>query len=331
VEQVFIVRLPGSLARQLSAFLEHGATGYDSLNEFVAGAIANQLNLLAATPGTLTKPEHGATNGATPRHVNMPDVTPVSGLPVPEERSEPLFVLTNRLAPIKVAVRVLANLCRDGKWPPIATFHREAAAAARMVGLSLRAEDEKMGRTGYDRRWIGFPVGEDEVSAEARFITCFTIQTTRSGGAFGPLAILGLANLSGGRVGLTKAGITLAMLPSPLLGEVMCSGALSAQEIEVLRASLQSAPGESAAFDQFLAAVRESRGLQRHIDRMLAKAHPDWSVLRTKSHRAAMIGRLSDLTIIKVLGKGPTSRVQVMDDETLSAKQSGWGEESITR
>jgi hypothetical protein len=320
VEQVFIVRLPEGLARRLVGFLDDTRAGYESLNEFVASAVANQLNLLAPQSDTALSRTLKMGAGSP---VRLPAVPPKDALSAPDERSESLFVLTNRLAPIKIATRVLANLYNDGVWPTLSQFHRDAADVARSIGLTLRSEDEAARRTGYDRRWIGFPIGDDAAAAQARFVTCFTVQADRKGAATGPLATLGLANLSGERVGLTQKGIDLAMLPSPLIGELDSKHAVTHQEAAVLKSCFDSAPAESAAISEFLEVVSESRGVQARIDRQLAKAHRDWTDLRVTSHRAAMTGRLRDLKLVEVFGKGPTSRIELVNANGIEGAAAG--------
>jgi hypothetical protein len=296
-EQILIVRLPDTLARRAIKYLDRTAQGYESLNEFIAGAVANQLNLLEDAPPNAEQ-------------VGAIDIRDFFELSHPEPL--PLFVLTNRLAPIKIGLRALANLRSTGSWPTLSTFSKEASKSARTTGLTLRGTDEALGKRAYDRRWIGFPVGDDVEAALNRFVSSFTCQ-----GAAGPMGILGLASIDDdGLVGLTELGHKIALLPSPLLGEIDEDGSLSQAEAKAFCQALHHAKHERDAIVEFLQSIEQSDGVQKKVDRRLAEAHADWSSARVTSHRAAMIGRLSDAKVLRVGGKGPTSTIELLDNST---------------
>jgi hypothetical protein len=222
-----------------------------------------------------------------------------------------LQFLTNRFGPMKLATRVLANLALDGKWPPISFFHTHAAATARHVGWRLRAEDLQQGRRGADRRWVAYPVGEDERAASERYIFSFTVfegQTT----ATGPLAQLGLAAIEDGHAALTDRGWALAAAASPILdGEGVAT--LSEGETAILREAVRDLPDEAAAIAQFLRAVHLAAGRQGRIDELLGIWHSDWTADRAAAERSAMLGRLGELGVLRVNGRGPTAQIELMD------------------
>jgi hypothetical protein len=119
----------------------------------------------------------------------------------------------------------------------------------------------------------------------------------------GPLLVLGLAeSIEGGKIALTEAGYELARAPSPVTAD--SEATLSDEEIETLRRRLQAAPDEAMAIAEFIGAVRHVAGTQTGLDALLGTRHPDWSANRATAQRAAMLGRLGELGMLRVEGRG---------------------------
>ncbi|HEV2172202.1 MAG TPA: hypothetical protein VGR71_01490 [Nitrospira sp.] len=239
----------------------------------------------------------------------MPDAAtaPEFAEPAPSPRGTLLF-LTNRLSPIKVATRVLAGLSKTGSWPTVEQFQDRAAGVAREVGLRLR-EEGRQDMSAQTRRWIGYPIGEDVDGSLRRFVFSFAIDLD-PGGAAGPMWMLGLANqISGSRVALTEAGWRLASAHSPILdgGE----GTLGDDEAAILREGVASLPDELAASLEFLELVRRSGGAQSRLDGLLSVRHADWTGNRAIAERGAFLGRLGELGLVAVKGRGKTARIEV--------------------
>ncbi len=233
-------------------------------------------------------------------------------LSAPEGARGQLPFLTNRLSPIKVAAKALTELAgKEGGWPAIGDFQRQAGSKARSLGLRLRSEDQNAGRRGASRRWTGYPVGDDEGAARERFVASFAADS-RDGRLRGPLVVLGLAALTGdGRVALTGDGFELAGALSPLThaGE----RTLSADEIEIFARRLRAATDEAMAIGEFLGSVRHVAGVQTNLDALLATRHPDWSANRASAERAAMLGRLGELGVLEVEGRGSRAKIKLLD------------------
>src|SRR5262245_17904154 len=131
-DQGVVVRLPAELARRVRSFIESDGASYGSIHEFIRVAVENQLNLqLGDAVSEEPEPEFTSTDSLSllkqPRQKPASLVGPVDSLDVP------LFHMTNRLAPLKAALRVLANLLTVGEPPKLKEFHRRAAGAARAL------------------------------------------------------------------------------------------------------------------------------------------------------------------------------------------------------
>lgn len=305
--QTFVVRLEETLARRVLRTVDGPGHGYASLDEFVAVALVNQLG---AEEVAAQRPQsHGLL--ARPGLDRPP--TPMAS---PVASSEPLLLVTNRLSPVKVATRVLFNLQRlvgrlpdDRVWPTAKTFRTTAGHAARALGLELQRQDRAEGRSGRAKRWVGYPVGSDERASLERFAASFAL-TASDRVVSGPLVVLGLAApVADGRVALTEAGVRLAAASSPLLDE-SGAGTLSHEERAILIDQVATAPAERTAVAEFLQLVRDSDGRQSRVDEQLASRHHSWTTQRAVAQRAAMIGRLVELQILQIEGRGAAARLE---------------------
>ncbi len=310
-KQTFVVRLDEELARRGVELLSSGTTGYASFDELMTVALVNQLSL-EQSAAALHIPHPQAVAQASLGLLGRPPA--VSILPLADgasPSSESLFLLTNRLSPIKIASRVLANLSTKGAWPKINTFHEQSARAARELGFTLLADDRATQRSREQRRSTAYPIGEDEHRASARFVLAFTIGGIAERPT-GPLAVLGLANLvDEDRVALTEAGWRLAAASSPLLQEAP-GGPLSEEEQSLLRFQLTGAPGERDSVTEFIGMVRHAEGSQGRLDELLALRRREWTVNLRIANRAALLGRLGELGFLVTTGRGPKARVALL-------------------
>jgi hypothetical protein len=313
--QTFIISLDTDLAGRVQRVVTDGNGGYRSLDDLVSLALRNQLGADASRGAQLAG--HSTASGSPPLHGLLARPRNVGSVDLADAAlsEDPLFTLTNRLSPLKVATRVLCNLKHlverlpDRRvWPTVKTFRTTAGHAARALGFELRRQDEVGSVSGRDKRSVGYPIGREERASLERFAVSFTL-TASPRVVSGPLVVLGLATpIDGGRVALTDAGLRLAIAPSPLLDDAG-AGTLSAQERDVLVAQIGQAPGECAAVVEFLHLVVETDGRQTRVDGALGRRHPAWSVNRTIAERAAMVGRLAELELLRVDGRGAGARL----------------------
>jgi hypothetical protein len=317
-KQTFIVNLDSEIARQAREILARPDRDYASMDELITVALMNQISAEASSvqpsdPQMLRALEisGGSAAGALLRHPGDSETATLVEPPPPS--TDTLFVLTNRLNPLKVATRVLANLAGEHGWPPVAVFQDRAARAARDFGLNLREHDQAKGLTGSKKRWVAYPVGEDAKSARDRFVVSFTLAVNGER-ASGPLVLLGLANVvNGDHVALTESGWRLAVARSPLLDGVE-GATLSPPEASILREQVRRAPGELAAATEFLELVVRSAGSQRRLDELLAVRHADWSANLMVAHRAAQAGRLGELELLETAGRGREARIRLLPE-----------------
>ena len=229
--------------------------------------------------------------------------------PSVRERGE-LFYMTNRLNPLKVSVRVLANMRMSaGAWPLLTDFQVKAAWAARHLGEKLKQDDNQKRAARSKRRAMAYPTGPKVEQSLQRFIVSFTLDTYAEHG--GPLQLLNLARIEDDRAVLTPFGWGLASHRGPLIdGEE--GHLLTEAEMGILRHQLQEAPGEGASVAQFLRLVSEAKGVQTMLDEYLDDTLPE-RVADVASWRTGMLGRLRDVALVEVDGEGKNARIRLTD------------------
>lgn len=310
--QVTIIRLDESLAREMRAKVAAPNSGYRSVDEFVEVAIRNQLVLQSephARESAISEPVERPTSNQP--LLARPGAKHLLAFATPNPSEATISALTNRLSPLKIALRVACNLASESEWPTIRSFHQAAAHCARLVGVRLRAEEERSGTRGAERRSTAYPCGEDERKALDRFIAHFTT-AKRSGSAPGPLEILGLVALEDGRLHLSADGWALGIESSPLLGE--CAGStLSDSERSVFLRRIASSPGEANAVREVLRIIKRAAGNQQRVDELVSLAHTDWTPTLAVSHRAAIVGRTRELGLVDLKGRGIEAKLLLTD------------------
>lgn len=309
-EQPFVIRLPPVLARRVRTFLDVEPPTYLDFNEFVVAALENQLQLLAEGVAVPMKSRAATRPSETPAQAELEVLRPLGTADIKTvEASTPrnaLFMLTNRMNPFPIPLRVLVNMTLSGGPPSFDAFASAASEAARSVGLELQRRDALAGPGPRGRRAVGWPVGEEAWKSRERFTASFLLRQTQSGHA-GPLLELGLCNVRDELVFPTERGLLLGGLANPLLGETAGEGLSEAQQ-ELLRASLRHCAPEYTEICLFAEALSLARGDVTSADAILARVHEDWNAAQISAHRSAMLGRLVDLSVLQVWGRGRTAK-----------------------
>lgn len=308
-KQAVVVYLQPELVRALKSLVGKGKP-YADISELAELSMQNQLALESHRDSEILRDSDGLVRapGGQTTLSDLPDSAPTLALPDDEALTGALSPFTNRLFPVKLSCRVLAN-CSEGA--SLKEFQQNAAEAAREVGRTLRREDADAGRKGMERRWVALPVGDKGASTLNRFINHFTITQRRGGFSDGPVARLGLAALDAeGRPRPTELGWKLACEPNPVLdGAVDGAGdTLSSGDRSLLEQAISSNRAESRNLAEFRVIVNAANGQQGAIDARLQKGrglnHDEGA-----AYRAGTIGRLHDLAKVTVEGSGQGARV----------------------
>lgn len=304
----FVVDLSTEIARSVIGIVENGQ--FASADEVVERALkdfigaSEQRNAITsdrARPLT-GAPAQGSLTGSVVANVNP--------------KAPWIWGMVNRVFPLKVALRVCANLCVER---PIALpiLQRRASEAALNVGEQLTVDDQMHARKRNELRAIALPRGEEIEKSKLRFASQFvgreTGQKTYIGGLFetglaGPVGDLGL-------VAPTAMGWEFASLRNPVLDDPPGMTNLSDDECDFyLTKTARDIPGERHAFITILKPLAaESLSPEALIRNTVPRVADSTSPVVGDTARAGAIGRLIDLRAIHRIPLGRSATLRITD------------------
>ena len=290
-------------------------SGYSSVQQFLVAAAWNQLTLDRTVPtasdtGPTTMPRHAqgveasvTLSGSWRSRVERIDPGALGTLPLPDRLEDPAALLwgqTNRVLPIAVGIRVLANLLaeRGASSIRLDEWHPEAASVAQAMRPELRAWDAAAGRKRGELWETAFPKA-DSGSAE-RFMAQFLGSPRRDGTSEGGAIFLGFAAFPEGRtseITLTTSGAHWASFENPIFDGDAPTATFSAEETMFFLDHLRKyRPGELSFLATVAALVRQGKS-RSELDDELPALFPQWAN-HVPTMRAGAIGRLSDLGLL---------------------------------
>ncbi len=292
---------------------------YDSVSQFIDTAIENQLHLESVDPLDRERALDDALGGfdvqvAVPEETSHAVAAAKLGLtsasivtvdePVPKMLdSDYLWMMVNRILPIKVALRsfeaYLSNNPTSSGWTNLVAVHDAAVREAIRIGRLLQANDRRRGNG--DKLAIGFPSSRDEKS-QSRF-KWFCVGALKSNGLItgGPawLHFVNIIKDSSGNVmiGLTKAGVEFADLKNPAI-DAGDSSPLSPAETDYLLSHIRRVlPKEHRVMLTVVDSITKGRNTPNEL------IEPVKSVLDTDdaesiSQRASLVSRLAEMGLV---------------------------------
>jgi len=81
-------------------------------------------------------------------------------------------------------------------------------------------------------------------------------------------------------------------------------------------------PPERGAVIEMISMIHQSKGVQTDVDSLLSRARKTWSKDMVVAHRAAMVGRLVDVGLLEVTGRGVTACIRVLPGADLFVAQA---------
>lgn len=330
-----VVDLPDTLVGRIKEAVESG--GYEDSREFVTTAIENQLEIEEDGETTFVtleeavaeydrneesresnqgeKSEETMTDGLGRRTYDaVPTVSPPD-----EERLDtgPLWGQYNRIFPIKLVVRRLANAVQkansegrkernprtDVSWIDLQQFSDETSTKARNYGLAVKEADERRGRGRGEKLSAGLPTGEDAEKSTDRFETHFVGYSDRNGNLTGAPSALHFVDITDeevSRIGITNAGLEFAELSNPLLDSGPdADESLSSEErdfyLEHVREEL---PAEFGAMHTTALAISEGDDRPESLSERVAEFDSDWSKAQASTVRSGLVSRMHELGLV---------------------------------
>lgn len=228
------------------------------------------------------------------------------------EKEEWVWGQINRLLPIKIALRILANeQIKKSSLISLDEFRNDASEYARVFGLNLLKKDEEMGRKRDTKMSTGFPIGDNEEKSMSRFSAQFIGYVRRDFRLSGGLPSLRFANIKQDnnefKIGITKEGFKFAELKNPNIDGDFSNSIFTDDErkfyLDHIRDNVQ---GEYESFSQILKIIDSGIKGRESINealKNLAESY-NWNENKTNTQRAGAMSRMYELDLIRKVKKG---------------------------
>jgi len=342
------VKLDPNSYRRIKEFVEKGT--YESVESFVEIAVLNQIllesngvaSLGASKEARVTSKEEVATKPsqtkqagvqqfieylACPKDAPLPVLPPLS---LTEEiRAFPIWGQINRLAPAKMALRILANrvLLLGTDRVDLKKFSADAAETATLTRLYIEKKDKKERIRG---EGLYVALAKKDPGSQQRFINFYIGRLPSGKMTDGILTGLGLARIEqtddgSVAIGLTEAGRKLACLSSPLIDEFLLQekqieNPFSSAEVEFLLDHLEvNRPGEFEYIVSVLRFIREGTvtptALRQKVGTFLRDKSPTIKISEkfVNTMQVGLMGRLVEMRLVGIEKDAQKSKYSVTD------------------
>lgn len=312
----YIIDIPNEKCKKISRLISEGK--YDSISQFALTAVENQLLLeesfeerldrVIATPSMREKEMN---NRGKVGHDELLSLNFVSGNiktvspPTPDRTpNDVLWGQYNRIFPIKITMRVLANLLVEKEVADLGLLQSKAIHAAREIGIMLKKKDEEQGRKYGNMLSAALPTGKSVLKAENRFMNHFVGYLTRAGrieGAPGALKLLNIFDDPQGvhKVGITKEGLFFASLENPVIDRKQFSSTLGESERGFyLRHIKENLQREREAMFLVIRGIQEGASSPTELNSKISVFSRGWSQAMINTIRAGVVSRLIELGLI---------------------------------
>jgi Arc/MetJ-type ribon-helix-helix transcriptional regulator/predicted transcriptional regulator len=218
----------------------------------------------------------------------------------------PLWGQYNRIFPVKLVVRCLANATLQESEPCVnlREFRRTVAQIARDLGKELAEYDKTRGRTRGEKFSVALPIGDDSEKSLDRFETHFVGRSEHGNELTGATPHLLLVNIQSGereQIGLTEAGREFASLENPILdGGFDADESLSIEEGDFYVGHIQkNLPEEYEAMQTVARAIEQGDNRPQSLTKRVAYLNPEWSNAEARTMRSGLTSRMYELGLVE--------------------------------
>jgi len=313
----YLVDLPTSKVQAIKLLIESGK--YEDVQSFILAALENQLYLEKQpiehfAPAEMRMTQSFAEGNVTSQSLPLmfrPDPKTSTIITVQEPITEVinsniLWALYNRVFPVKVTLRVLANLLKsnsaDRGYVDLFALADSAAEIARKLNLLLTRIDKKNHRIHGEKLSAGLPGAGNR--ALERFKSSFVGTINSRGHIEGAPAILRFVNIRKDeagkpKIGITESGLQFAAMENPILDKSEYSQAFYDQEIAFyLRHISEKLPKEYQLSLNILRAIKNGIATPNELTRIVLEADSDLSSNEAQTMRSSAVSRLSELGML---------------------------------
>jgi hypothetical protein len=346
---IVAVKLDPGTYERIRDFVERGL--FESVENFIEISILNQILLesnglsgLKAKESKVTSDEQVRSKAsqikqqvgvqqsikylACPKDAQIPVLSP---LPVTDEtKSFPIWGQINRLAPVKIVLRILANqlLLLGNDRIDLKRFSADVAETATLARAYIEKKDKEDRIRGKE---LYIALAKKDPGSQQRFINFYIGKLPSGKWTDGILTGLGFARIEQTEegaivIGLTEAGRKFACLSSPLiddflLQEKQIKHPFSSAEVDFLLDHLEvNRPGE---FDFLVSILRFTKdgsitptALRQKVGKFLQEKHPavNFTEKLVNTMQVGAIGRLVEMRLLDIEKDAQKSKYVVMEN-----------------
>jgi hypothetical protein len=334
----YVVDIPGETADEISKLVQSGK--YRSIQDFLFAAASNQLHIERQSTAEVVidasrsqSIEPSGIVGVRGEKLEYQLLAPAFGKvqtvapPDPSQVADELYGLWNKFFPVKITVRVLANILKgDGAHVPLDSLQERAADVARKLGGEIKRKERDLGRKRGDMISTALPWKRDEFKAKARFKTHFVgylsnnrIEGVSENWIEGEPAALRFVNImkhdGASVIGLTAAGLNFAELTNPVIDKEDYSRSLSLPEKQFLATHLKvELPKEARLMKSVLQWIRDGATNPTAIHARLQQMHPKMNDTELVTLRSGLLSRMVELNLMVRTRKGLSVSYDVTEE-----------------
>lgn len=335
-----VIDVPEDLLKRVREAVQEN--DYDNPRDFITVAIENQVELESIggntsdivsldqaiqaqndeprTDGNASIDPQQSLGNYGPGALGRTDYERVSTVDIPDQSrldDGPLWGQYNRIFPVKLTLRVLANELRnqavhatsqvDGsgeEWVSMDRFADEVSDLAREYGLKISQVDKNESRGRGEKLSAALPIGDDAQKSKKRFKSHFVGYAEQNGNLAGAAPKLRLVNIpedSRAIMGITEPGLKFAELWNPLLdGGVSSDRSLAEDEVTFyLEHVRESLPSEFKAMQFTAEAIAAGDNRPDSLSSRIASLNEEWSEAQSSTVRSGLVSRMSELGLVK--------------------------------
>jgi len=338
-----VVDIPEDILNRIDEAVQQGE--YDNPNYFVTLALRNQLELETNYEEHDMVPdfnEYFATdNDGQPDPTELKqtklgvqqkygvETTSTPGLDYIE--SGPLWGQYNRIFPVKIVVRALANRLSQTRSDSIEfeKFRTDAATTAREIGLQLKDIDQEVERSRGEKLSSGLPVGESPEKSLSRFREQFVGRVNKNDNLGGASAALKFVNISDDSIGITEHGLAFARLQNPLIdNDLSEDNSLSSDEKSFYLSHVNSElPAEMDAMRMVAENIADGYNRPNSLTDKVSEIDPEWSEAQANTMRTGLVSRMFELGFVRRERVETHGVAYVLTDQVTKSAPDGLGVE----
>lgn len=237
-------------------------------------------------------------------------------LPSSNQVLDTIYGLWNRFFPVKITVRVLANMLEgNGETVSLELLQENASNAARELGTALLKKEKNLGRKRGERLSTALPTKRNEYKARMRFKSHFVgyLSKNRIEGMPATLRLINIFKDDSERlvVGLTTLGLQFAKLENPILDKNDFNMSLSADEKHFLLGVINSKlPKEANDIHTVLKVIASGASDPKELSRQLATLKSELVKNELITFQSGILSRLFELGLIRRTSSGVSNKYE---------------------